>query len=124
VVERIADMPPNTIGFRSKGELTDDDFRTDLAPALHEAVAAGNVRLLLIVPPNFGPADVKRLAAQAQNHLEPGLGHRTDWKRIAILTDSGLLRRSSRLLAPLIPVETKFFKPTEEPQAKHWLLDP
>jgi hypothetical protein len=124
VVERIADMPPGTIGFRSKGELTDDDFRNDLAPALHDAVTAGAVRLLLIGPPNFGPTDVKRLADQAQNHLEPGLGHRTDWKRIAIVTDSGLLRRSSRLLTPLIPVETKFFKPTEEPDARTWLLAP
>jgi stage II sporulation SpoAA-like protein len=121
VVERIEDMPAGTVGFRSSGELTDEDFRTQLAPALHQAAAAGEVRLMLVTPPDFGGGDVKAIADRARTQLEPGLGHRTDWKRIAIVTDSGWLRRSSRLWSHLLPVETKVFKVAEEDEARRWL---
>lgn len=122
MVERIDDMPPGTLGFRSEGELTEDDFHDHLAPALEQAVAAGNVRLLLVTPPGFGGADVKATADRVKGLAN--LGHRTDWKRIAIVTDSSWLRRSSRLWSRMVPVETKLFKPDEEPEARRWLAAP
>lgn len=124
MVERIDDMPAGTIGFRADGELTDHDFRATLAPALHEAVAAGEVRLLLVTPPDFSSTDLKSLIGRARTDLEPGLGHRSDWKRIAIVTDSDSLRRSSRLWSRLVPVETKLFGAAEEPEARDWLAAP
>jgi hypothetical protein len=124
VVERIEDMPAGTLGFRSDGELTDDDFRTHLAPALQEAVTAGNVRLLLVTPPDFGGSDLKSLFDRARDHLEPGLGHRNDWKRIALVTDSTWLHRSSRLWSRMVPVETKVFNVDDEPAARTWLAAP
>ena len=119
MVERIADMPPGTIGFRADGELTEADYTETLGPALHEAVAAGGVRLLLVAPPGFGSGEVTEVAKRVQNL--PGLGHRNDWKRVAVITDSGMLRRTARLWAPMVPVETKVFKPDEEPEARDWL---
>jgi hypothetical protein len=119
VVERIDDMPAGVLGFRSQDELTSDDFATVIVPALEAAVAAGEVRLLLITPPNFGTADVKPLADRVKDLT--GLGHRTDWKRIAVLTDSATLRRSSAVWTRMLPVETKVFKPAEEPTARAWL---
>jgi stage II sporulation SpoAA-like protein len=124
VVERIDDMPAGTLGFRSDGELTDEDFRAHLAPALHEAVAAGAVRLLLVTPPDFGGADLKSIVDRARDDLEPGLGHRTDWKRIAIVTDSSWLRRSSRLWTRMVPVEAKVFATADEDEARRWLAAP
>jgi hypothetical protein len=122
VVEPIADMPPGTIGFRSQGELTESDFTDHLGPALRQAVADGEVRLLLVTPPGFGGAEVKATADRVKDLAN--LGHRTDWKRIAIVTDSSWLRRSSRLWSRMIPVETKLFGPDEEPRARSWLLAP
>jgi SpoIIAA-like len=120
VVEPIDDMPAGTLGFRSEDELTEADFREVLAPALEEAVTTGEVRLLLVTPPNFGGSDVK-LAADRVKQLA-NLGHRTDWKRIAVVTDSGWLRRSARLWSHMVPVGTKLFSPDEEPEARAWLL--
>ena len=121
MVERIEDMPAGAIGFRSKGELTEEDFRDVLGPELEKAVATGDVRLMLVTPPGFGGTDVKATADRVQKLA--GLGHRSDWKRIAIVTDSGWLRRSSRLWSRMVPVETKLFKPDEEDQARAWLLE-
>lgn len=120
MVEPIADMPAGTLGFRANGELTDSDYDT-IAPPLREAVANGGVRLLLVAPPGFGSGEVTEVAKRVQSL--PGLGHRSDWKRVAVITDSGMLRRTARLWAPMVPVETKVFKPDEEPEARDWLAD-
>jgi hypothetical protein len=121
VVERIEDMPAGTIGYRATGKFTEDDF-DQLGPALSEAVAAGPVRLLLVTPPDFGGSEVKQMADHVRDLT--GLGHRTDWKRIAIVTDSGWLHRSAPLWTRMVPAETKLFRPDDEPEARTWLLAP
>ena len=112
-------MPAGTIGFRADGEVTESDYTETLGPALREAVDAGGVRLLLVAPPGFGSSEVTEVAKRVQKL--PGLGHRDDWKRVAVITDSGMLRRTARLWAPMVPVETRVFKPDEEPAARDWL---
>ena len=118
MVERITDMPAGTIGFRAVGELTDSDYE-EIEPALRQAVADGGVRLLLVAPPGFGSGEVTEVAKRVQSF--PGLGHRDDWKRVAVISDSGMLRRTARLWAPMVPVETKVFAPDKEAEACDWL---
>jgi len=119
VVERIEDMPAGTVGFRSDGPLSDDDYNDILGPALRDAVEGGGVRLMLVTPPEFGSSDVTEVAKRVQGL--PGLGHREDWKRVAVVTDSGWLRRTARLWSGMVPVDTKVFAPDEEPAARDWL---
>lgn len=121
MVERIEDMPAGTVGFRGEGELTEEDLTGSVAPALREAVAAGGVRLLLVTPPGFGSGDVKDVAMRVQKL--PGLGHRDDWKRVAVVTDSGMLRRTARLWSGMVPVDTRLFAPDEEAAARRWLSE-
>jgi hypothetical protein len=121
VVEPIEDMPAGTIGFRSTGDLTASDFTTVLAPALEEAVATADVRLLLVTPPGFGGSEVTEMADRVKSLT--GLGHRSDWKRVAVVTDSSFLRRSSRVWTRMVPVTVKVFKPSEEPEARTWLTE-
>src|SRR4051794_40330057 len=115
-------MPAGTIGFRAAGEVTEADYSETLGPALREAVANGGVRPLPVAPPGFGSGDVTEVAKRVQGL--PGLGHHDDWKRVAVIPDSGMLRRTARLWAPMVPVETKVFKPAEEPEARDWLATP
>lgn len=121
MVERIEDMPAGTIGFRGEGEISEEDFTGTIGPAIREAVGAGGVRLLLVAPPGFGSGDVKDMAKRVQKL--PGLGHRNDWKRVAIIIDNGWLRRTSGMWSGLVPVETKVFAPDEEPAARQWLSE-
>lgn len=114
-------MPAGTVGFRGEDELTEEDFTEAIGPALREAVETGGVRLLLVTPPSFGSGDVKDVAQRVQ-HL-PGLGHRNDWKRVAIVVHSAMLRRTARFWSGLVPVDTKVFSPDEEPAARDWLTE-
>ena len=49
MVEKIADMPAGTIGFRASGKLTPEDYQDVLVPTLREAVDAGEVRMLFVL---------------------------------------------------------------------------
>jgi hypothetical protein len=49
MIERIDDMPPETVGLRARGKLTKSDYTDVLEPALREAIASGELRLLFLL---------------------------------------------------------------------------
>ena len=118
--EPIEDMPAGTVGFRAHGELTEEHYTGTLVPALREAVAAGDVRLLLVTAPDFDGSDIRGEIERAKSQLKVG-GHRSDWKRVAVATDNSWLRRSHRLWSRFVPVDVKVFKTSEEDKAKAWI---
>ena len=122
MIERIDDMPAGTLGFRGEGELSEDDFLNVLVPPLREAVATGTVRLLFLTPPEFGAGDVKAIVDRLLHSEVPGLGHPRDWNRIAVLTESNMLRRSSRVWKRMIPVKVEVFGAGEVAKAREWLV--
>ena len=40
MIERLADMPPGTVGFRATGEIEREDYDEVLVPELHRALEA------------------------------------------------------------------------------------
>jgi hypothetical protein len=118
--EPIDDMPAGTLGYRAHGEITEADYADTLVPALEEAVAAGAVRLMMVTAPDFDESDIRGQFERAKANLRVG-GHKRDWKRIAVVTDNGWLRRSQRLWTRLVPVDIKVFKTAEEDKAKDWI---
>jgi hypothetical protein len=123
VIERIEGMAPGTIGFRLEGELTDADYEDVLAPGLREAAADGEVRLLMVGAKGFDLGSLKARFEEARSDPDLDLGHRKDWRRVAIVADANfVVRRSFPLFARVIPVEMRLFEPKEEAAAREWLL--
>jgi hypothetical protein len=124
LIEPIADLPDRTIGFRFAAELTDDDYADVLVPALREAAAAGEVRLLLVAAPGTDIGTLKSRFQAAVTDEELDLGHRRDWRRVALVADvGGLVRRSFPLWSRLVPVDVKLFGAGEEADALAWIAD-
>jgi hypothetical protein len=48
MIERLADMPPGTVGFRVTGEVEREVFEVVLSPDLYGAREAGSVRTLYV----------------------------------------------------------------------------
>jgi hypothetical protein len=118
--EPIEDMPAGTVGFRAHREITAADYADTLVPALEEAVAAGEVRLLVVTAPDFDESDIRGQLERAKANLRVG-GHKSDWRHIAVVTDNSWLRRSQRLWTRLVPVHIKVFKTAEEDKARDWI---
>jgi SpoIIAA-like len=122
VIERIDDMPVGTVGFRLEGKLTDEDYNDVLAPGLREAAATGEVRLLVLGAKGFDLGSLKSRFEEARSDPNLDLGHKRDWRRIAVVADTNfVLRRSFPLFARVIPVDMKLFEPKQEAEARTWL---
>jgi len=123
VIEKIDDMPAGTIGFRVSGELTDADYAETLAPALREAAAAGEVRLLFVGDEDFDLMSLKSRFETLRNDPSLQLGHSRDWKRIAVVADTNfIIRAAFPAIAKSIPVEVKLFGRGDEPDARAWVV--
>lgn len=122
MIERIEDVPVGTVGFRLDGDLTDADYRDVLTPGLREAATQGEVRLLMVGAKGFDLGSLKARFEEARRDPDLDLGHRKDWRRVAIVADANfMLRRSFPLFARVIPVEMKLFGLDDEPAARGWL---
>jgi hypothetical protein len=122
VVERIEEMPAGTIGFKVVSDLTGDDYRDQIEPALAAAVEAGDVRLLFEIDAGFG-MDAGAVIEDAKTGLKLGLGHMKAWRRTAIVTDVDWISKAIRAFGFMAPGEVKVFGPGELGAAKVWVAE-
>ena len=120
MVERIDDMPQGTVGFRASGEVTREDYRRVLEPALRDAVESGEVRMLYLLDSGF-EMDGAAVLEDAKVGLTLGLGHLSAWKRTAVVTDVDWVRRAVRLFAWMAPGEVKVWGLDGLLAAREWV---
>lgn len=120
MIEKIDGMPAGTIGFRTSGEVTREDYRDVLEPALREAVEAGEVRMLYVVPLEF-KMSLGAYGEDAKTGFQLGLGHLSAWKRMALVTDVEWVKRAIHLFAWMAPGEVKVYDLDQEEEAKAWI---
>jgi hypothetical protein len=122
MVERIEEMPAGTIGFRVVSDLTADDYRDQIEPALAAAAEAGEVRLLFEIGAGFG-MDAGAVIEDAKTGLKLGLGHMKSWKRTAIVTDVEWIRKSIKAFGFMAPGEVRAFGLEQLGAAKVWVAE-
>jgi hypothetical protein len=122
MIERIEAMPAGTIGFKVVSELTGDDYKDQIEPALAAAAGAGEVRLLFEIDSGFG-MDAGAVIEDAKTGLKLGLGHMKAWKRTAIVTDVEWIRKSIKAFGFMAPGELRAFSPEELGAAKVWVAE-
>ena len=120
MVETIEEMPPGTIGFRAVGELTREDYREVLEPALRAAVETGDVRMLFVVDDGF-EMDAGALLEDAKTGLQLGLGHLSAWKRTAVVTEVGWVARAIKSFGFMAPGEVKVWDCDALDEARAWV---
>ncbi len=120
MIERLADMPPGTVGFRVAGEIEREDYDQVLAPELQRALAArGGLRTLYVVD-DLDEIEPGALWADAKVGFDLGVRHHQAWVRSAIVTDIDWIARATKLFAWMIPGEARVFPLAELEQAKSW----
>lgn len=120
MIRQIADMPPGTIGFDVSGKVSRDDYRNVLEPPLREAVAAGEVRALYRITDLQG-LDPGGWYEDVKTGVGLGFGHRSAWKRSAIVTDIDWLEKGFQFFAWMIPGEVRLYGPDELEEARRWV---
>jgi SpoIIAA-like len=121
VIERIADMPAGTFGFRTAGKLSREDYQAVLEPAMRDAVEAGEVRMLFVIGPGFEGFEGGALVEDAKFGFGFGIGHHDAWRRVAIATDVDWIRHAMHLFAWMAPGEVRVFEVEREAEARDWV---
>ncbi|MFN8146098.1 MAG: STAS/SEC14 domain-containing protein [Candidatus Nanopelagicales bacterium] len=85
-----SDMPPGTIGFEAVGELTADDYRDVIVPALERRLPDQPLRMLVLLDERFD----KVTPGAAIQDIKLWLEHRDDWRKIAVVTDHEWITRA------------------------------
>jgi len=123
MLEIIEGLPDNAVGFTAKGNVTAEDYETVLIPAVEEKLKKHEkVRLLYHLGEEF-----ERFEAGAMwDDAKVGLGHITDWEKIAIVTDVNWIQQAGKIFGFAIETmsasgDVKVFHNSELEDAIKWI---
>ncbi|MCB2065945.1 MAG: STAS/SEC14 domain-containing protein [Erythrobacter sp.] len=116
--EPIEGLPRDVVALRAVGVITADDYRDMLVP-LVEARLKEHDKLKCLIVLDDGYTAYSGGAAWEDTKF--GLGHLTDFSRVAMVTDVGWMAQALRLFAPLMPYPIRHFPMAELEAAKEWI---
>lgn len=118
MIELLKNLPDNVVGFEAIGQVTANDYKEVLEPAVTNAVArAGEINLLYVLGDQFtgytGAAmwDDAVVGTEQLRHL----------KKIAVVTDTPWVSHSVHAFSWMMPARIKVFSVAETSAAIAWV---
>jgi hypothetical protein len=122
MVVQLDALPAGVLGFRVSGRLSRDDYRAMMEP-IHEALdRGGKLNLLFLFDDDFHGVDLGGLWEDVKAAGSIGLGHRSAWERMALVTDKDWIRHGVSGFGWLSPGELRLFEPGERDAALAWVV--
>lgn len=122
MIERIEEMPAGTLGLRAAGQLSQEDYRDVLEPALKDAVESGGIRLVFVLT-DFDGLGHGAWVEDMKTGLNAWVRDHSAWKRFALVTDVEWVAKAMRLFAWMAPGEVRTYGLAELDEAKAWVAD-
>jgi hypothetical protein len=120
MIERIDEVPAGTIGLRASGELSKEDYREVLEPALREGIESGELRLLFVLT-DFDGLGSGAWVEDMKTGLKAWVRDHSAWKRFALVTDVEWVAKAMRMFAWMAPGEVEVFGLAQEDEARAWV---
>ena len=121
MIERLTDLPPGTLGFRASGKIGSEEYREMIAP-IYEALERGEkLNIYFELAGDFHGLDLGALWQDVKAAGSIGLGHRSSWQRMALVTDKEWVRHGASAFGWLAPGELRLFELSQSAEAKKWL---
>ena len=110
-------MPDGVIGLQATGEISADDYKNVLVPAIDRALkGGGKVRLVYELGPDYEGFE----AGGVWQDLRLGTSHFASFERVALVTDVDWIRRATKAFGFLMPGEIKDFGLGDRADAARW----
>lgn len=117
MIQLIDGLPDAVVGLEAVGQIDSADYDVVAAPAVQRALERHpKIRLIHVLDDRF----TGYTAGGALQDAVLGLAHPRSFDRIAVVTDSGSIRRLVTLAGWSIPGEMKLFPNREREQAEAW----
>lgn len=118
MITLLENLPDNVLGVEATGEVTGEDYKETLVPAIEsQREKYGKVRLLCVLGGEYEGFTVGALW-EDEKLIDK---HPFSWEKIAIATDSSSIRRATKMLGWMIPGDVKLFAADEVDKAKDWI---
>lgn len=114
----LAGFPNDVIAIDAAGEITGRDYDEVLVPLIEEKLKRHDKLKLFF---KLGAAFESYSIGAAWDDLRLGLKHPLSFSKCALVTDVEWLRRGSKVMGPLMPMELIVFHLIEEEAAKAWI---
>ena len=121
MVERIADLPDNVLGFRGRGKVTGEDYEKVIIPAVErEFSRRDKVSFLCHLDEDFTGIE----PSAVWDDTKIGFRHFSGWERMAVVTDVDWIRAAVKLFGLAIPGRVRVFRNKDFAEAKRWITEP
>lgn len=121
MIERITDLPDQVLGLKASGEVTADDYKKVLVPALEEKLGQHRrVRLLYVI----GDGVTGYTGGAAWEDAKVGMKHLTAFERVAVVTDVDWIEKTIRAFGFAMPCEVRVFDDDDLNAARTWISEP
>lgn len=120
MIRQLTGIPSNMVAFSAEGEVSEDDFKTVVFPAVEKVVTrTGELNYLMVINT---PLSAFKAGAWLQDAVL-GLKQLTNWNRVAILSDSDALNTFTNIFSVLVPGEFKGYDITKLDEAVEWVSE-
>ena len=120
MIEILQGFPDDVLAISGYGEVTEDDYRRVLVPAVDGKLRKyKSVRLFYHLGGNF----TGFTAGAMWQDTKLGVSRWSHWGRIALVTDVHWIAQAIRLFAPLFHHPVRVFADAEFEVAKRWIAE-
>jgi len=121
MIEVMNDLPERVLGLKASGEVTADDYKTVLVPAIEEQLTKHRkVRLLYVIGAEFKGYT----GGAAWEDAKVGMRHLTSFERVAVVTDVDWIENMIKAFGFAIPGEVRVFDDDDFEDARQWISEP
>jgi len=117
MIHEMENLPPNMVGFRAEGEITEADFSETVMPKVKALIEQTDTLNYLLV---LDTSIANFTAGAWFKDAVMGIRHLTKWNRAAIVTDVKGIRTFTDIFSVLMPGEFKGFEHSELQKAIDW----
>jgi hypothetical protein len=120
MIEIIYGLPENVVAVNVSGEVTGEDYKNVLIPAVEDKIKKyGKVRILYHMDKKIEWFTPNAMLEDAK----VGLQHLTAFEKVAVVSDVDWMNAAVEILKFVFPYPVRTYKNGELPEAKAWISE-
>jgi len=120
MIEVMTDLPERVLGLKAIGEVSADDYKTVLVPAIEEKLTKHKkARLLYVLGDEFDGYT----GGAAWEDAKVGMKHLTSFERVAVVTDVDWIEKIVKAFGFALPGEVRVFDEDDLDEARIWISE-
>ena len=120
MIEVITDLPERVLGVKASGEVSANDYKTVLVPAIEEKLTKHKKARLLYV---LGDEFEGYTSGAAWEDAKVGMKHLTSFERVAVVTDVDWIEKMVKAFGFALPGEVRVFDDDDLDEARIWISE-